>query len=71
MPGKKRQKSKVYAVAKGRKCGIYNTWDECQTQVCSLSSVEYYFTYYIGSASFTSINCSCIYLLIKLASGAC
>ena len=32
---------KVYAVRKGRKTGIFDTWDECQKQVSGFSGAEY------------------------------
>ena len=42
----KAKKKKFYAVAIGRKTGIYNTWDECEMQVslvvilCCLATVN-------------------------------
>ncbi len=46
---------KVYAVAKGRKPGIYNTWGECQAQVSlfsfvcmqCLQKIAYHYQYFI------------------------
>lgn len=32
---------KVYAVRKGRKTGLFDTWDECQKQVSGYSGAEY------------------------------
>lgn len=32
---------KVYAVRKGQKTGIFNTWDECRKQVIGFSGAEY------------------------------
>lgn len=32
---------KYYAVRKGKKIGIYNTWDECKEMVSGYSSAEY------------------------------
>ncbi len=34
-------KKKFYAVRKGYKVGIYNTWDECKIQVNGFSGAEY------------------------------
>lgn len=34
-------KKKYYAVRKGRKTGIFDTWDECKAQVTGYSSAEY------------------------------
>lgn len=34
-------KKKFYAVRKGYKVGIYNTWDECKKQVNGFSGAEY------------------------------
>lgn len=34
-------KKKFYAVRKGNKIGIYNTWDECKKQVSGYSGAEY------------------------------
>lgn len=34
-------KNKFYAVKKGRKVGIYKTWDECKQQVNGFSGAEY------------------------------
>ena len=34
-------KNKFYAVRKGYKVGIYNTWDECKMQVNGFSGAEY------------------------------
>ncbi|MCR8745017.1 ribonuclease H family protein [Romboutsia lituseburensis] len=34
-------KKKYYAVRKGKKNGIYNTWDECKEQVNGFSGAEY------------------------------
>lgn len=34
-------KRKFYAVRKGKKTGIYNTWDECKLQVNGFSGAEY------------------------------
>ncbi|WDV44972.1 ribonuclease H family protein [Clostridiaceae bacterium M8S5] len=34
-------KSKVYAVRKGRKTGIFNTWSECQRSIMGFSGAEY------------------------------
>jgi ribonuclease HI len=34
-------KKKFYAVRKGNKVGIYNTWDECKKQVSGYSGAEY------------------------------
>jgi len=34
-------KNKVYAVRKGRKTGIFNTWAECQKQIQGYSGAEY------------------------------
>jgi ribonuclease HI len=34
-------KKKFYAVRKGNKVGIYNTWDECRKQVSGYSGAEY------------------------------
>lgn len=33
--------SKFYAVRKGRKIGVFNTWAECQTQINGFSGAEY------------------------------
>lgn len=32
---------KIYAVAKGRKTGIFNSWDECEEQVKGLSGAKF------------------------------
>lgn len=37
----KRKKPQFYAVAKGRKPGIYHTWDECKFQVVGFSGAKY------------------------------
>ena len=34
-------KRKFYAVRKGKKTGIFNTWDECKEQVNGYSGAEY------------------------------
>jgi ribonuclease H-related protein len=34
-------KKKVYAVRKGRKTGLFNTWDECKEQISGFSGAEY------------------------------
>ena len=34
-------KKKFYAVKKGYKVGVYNTWDECKKQVNGFSGAEY------------------------------
>ncbi len=34
-------KKKFYAVRKGYKVGVYNTWDECKKQVNGFSGAEY------------------------------
>lgn len=34
-------KNKFYAVRKGKKTGIFNTWDECKSQVNGYSGAEY------------------------------
>ena len=34
-------KKKIYAVKKGRKIGIFKTWDECKTSVDGYSGAEY------------------------------
>ena len=34
-------KKKFYAVKKGKCAGIYNTWDECKSQVNGFSGAEY------------------------------
>ena len=34
-------KKKFYAVKKGKRVGIYNTWDECKSQVNGFSGAEY------------------------------
>ena len=34
-------KKKFYAVKKGKCVGIYNTWDECKSQVNGFSGAEY------------------------------
>jgi ribonuclease HI len=49
-------KSKFYAVRKGRKPGIYNTWDECKEQVLGFSGADY--------KSFTSLEEANAYLNI-------
>ena len=33
--------SKYYAVRKGRKPGIYRTWDDCKSQVFKCEGAEY------------------------------
>ena len=32
---------KYYAVRKGKKTGIFQTWDECKLQVTGFSGAEY------------------------------
>lgn len=44
----KLSKKKFYAVKKGKKIGIYNTWNECKKQVNGFSGAEY--------KSFTSLE---------------
>ena len=34
-------KKKIYAVRKGRKTGLFNTWDECKEQINGFSGAEY------------------------------
>ncbi|MEF9991376.1 MAG: ribonuclease H family protein [Romboutsia sp.] len=34
-------KKKFYAVRKGKQNGVYNTWDECKSQVNGVSGAEY------------------------------
>ncbi|KAG2381417.1 hypothetical protein C9374_006406 [Naegleria lovaniensis] len=34
-------KRKYYVVVKGRKCGIFNTWSECESQVKGYSGAKY------------------------------
>lgn len=34
-------KRKYYVVVKGRKCGIFNTWSECESQVKGFSGAKY------------------------------
>lgn len=47
-------KKKYYAVRKGKKNGIYNTWDKCKEQVSGFSGAEY--------KSFTSLEEANIYM---------
>ena len=37
----KSKAKKFYAVAKGRKAGIFETWDECKAQVDGFSASRY------------------------------
>jgi len=46
--GNKMAKNKFYAIRKGKKVGIFKTWDECKEQVNGFSGAEY--------KSFTSIE---------------
>jgi ribonuclease HI len=41
MPKRKKDSKKFYAVAAGRKIGIYSTWAECQSQVVGFSNAKF------------------------------
>ena len=38
---KNNNKKKYYAVASGRKPGVYETWDECKKQVFSFPNAQH------------------------------